>query len=94
MHLSRLSAAMPRIHEGYLSLNYYTPRLVQPAANGSSSPSLLDTVCIMQAIVKGFEGNALAWMRMLDFAATDLLDSSDAARLLDLKLYRLSQERY
>ncbi|KAH0844695.1 hypothetical protein AYO21_01983 [Fonsecaea monophora] len=57
------------------------------------SPSPLDASRIILAMFKSFEGNAPAWLRMLEVAAADMLDSSDTARLLNMKLYRVGQER-
>ncbi|KAI1624766.1 hypothetical protein EDD37DRAFT_649107 [Exophiala viscosa] len=57
------------------------------------SPSPLDAARIIQAIVKSSESRAPAWMRMLGVAAADMLNSNDAARLLNLKLFRIGRER-
>lgn len=56
------------------------------------SPSPLDAARIIRAMVKDF-ASAPAWMRMLDVAAADMLNSKDSARLLNLKLCRVGRER-
>ena len=57
------------------------------------SPSPLNAARMIKAVVKAFKGRAPAWIKMLEVAAGDMLDSTDATRLLNLELCKVGQEK-
>lgn len=53
----------------------------------------LDVARVVKVLLKCLGDEAPAWLKMLGVAAEDILGSSESTRLLNLKLYRVGQER-